>query len=137
MWQSIHWDFHDMVKPVQFPGRQPQTLVADDQHHFAREAKFVNRFGIGCLLQTDECVAIEFELLQNRRQSPMDFELHRVGPIPGNSLDDLGRAASNNARHPATASGSENVRDVDVATQRSACDNELARLLERARRKMP
>ena len=136
MRQTIHRNFHNMVEPLQLFGRQSQAFVADDEYHLAWESKLVDRFGVARLLQTDERVTVEFELLQNWRQRPVNLELHCFRAIAGDSLDDLGRAASNDASYPATASGAENMRDVDVASQRGAGNDQLSRTFQRTRGKM-
>ena len=90
----------------------------------------------GSLLETDQMVAGLFQFTENRRQSTMQFDLHRLGAVAGDLVDDLCMAAADEPLDTRAAGRAHDVRQIDIAPQRRARDDEFTRTIEFRRRLM-
>ena len=86
------------------------------------------------MLQADELITVRPKLPQNGGQSTVNFKLHLVGSVTGDLSDHFRDAASDHARDAAAARGPDDPGEVDVATEWSAGDDQLAGLREGCRR---
>src|SRR6187399_3644098 len=67
----------------------------------------------------------------------MNLDLDRVGAVAGNLADHLGRATGDHLRHARATGDAHDPRQVDVAAQRRAGDDQLALALELDKRLVP
>ena len=90
----------------------------------------------GCLLETDQCETFFLHLFEHRQQRAMDFEFDLLGAVAGNRLVNAWITARNQPAD-ATASGRpEHVRQIHIAPQRRANQDQLPRPFQCCRRFM-
>jgi thiol-disulfide isomerase/thioredoxin len=88
----------------------------------------------GSLLETDQTVAGLFQCPENRRQGTMHLDLHRLGAVASDLVDDLRMAAANEPLDAHAAGRAHDVRQIDITPQRRAGNDEFTRTIEFRRR---
>ncbi len=84
----------------------------------------------GSLLETDQAVADVFQFTENRWQSTMHLDLHRLGAVAGDLVDDLRMAAADEPLDAHAAGRAHDMRKIDIASKRRAGDDEFTRTIE-------
>jgi hypothetical protein len=79
------------------------------------------------LFKPDQLPAFSFEPIEHRGQAAMDLDLHRVGPVAGDSLVQLARPAGNHPLDAKTAAGSYDVGEIDPAAKFRAGEDKFPR----------
>jgi hypothetical protein len=79
------------------------------------------------LFKPDQLPAFSFEPIEHRGQAAVDLDLHRVGPVAGDSLVQLARPAGNHPLDAKTAAGSYDVGEIDPAAKFRAGEDKFPR----------
>src|SRR5688572_24431465 len=80
------------------------------------------------LLQADEFVPLLLELPEHGGQRAVHLQDHALGTVARDLIQNLRRAAGDDASDSTTPGSAHDVREIDIAAQGGACQNKLARL---------
>jgi hypothetical protein len=135
--EAVDGDFDDFIDEPEFFFGQAEAFVADYERRFSLEAVGVKVLRPGRLFEADEVVTRLLQLPQHRRQGTMNFDPDGVGAVAGDLAGNLRMSAANDTLDARAAGRADDVREIHIAPQRGARDDEFTWASQRAGRLVP